>query len=141
MTTQDFSRKITICVRGDLPSWQVLNTVGHICAYFGNVLGDTFGTAPVFTTEDGFVLPRNSQLGIVILAAQEAQLADLIVRADEAYVHWMAFTRQMIDALDDNEIQTILAKTKRSELEYLGVGLLGEKNLLKDLTKNFHLWK
>lgn len=75
------------------------------------------------------------------LAETKEQLVDLIDQAEALAVDWMAFTREMIEAFDDDEIQTVLARTPKNKLEYLGVGLFGEKTVLKNLTREFRLWK
>ena len=49
--------------------------------------------------------------------------------------------REMIDFTDDNELQKALSKKAEAEIEYLGVGAFGENETLKQLTKNFSLWK
>ena len=108
--SQDFSRRISLVVWRDLPSWQVLNTVAHLAAYFGNQLGDQFGTGKVFSTKDGGQLPRNSQFAIIILAASSDQLPDFTERVRSAVdVLAMYFTREMIESTDDSEITTQLA--------------------------------
>ncbi len=64
---QDFTKRISIVVDKNLPNWQVLNTVGHISAYFGNKLASEFGTGDYFVTKDGINLPRNTQYPIIVL--------------------------------------------------------------------------
>jgi hypothetical protein len=138
---QDFSKKISIAVRQDLPNWQVLNTVVHISAYFGNQLGEQFGTGDYFTTQDNFQLPRNTQYPIVALAASKDDLRQLLVAAQAHKVAWMAFIREMIETSDDAKIQSIVSGKLADDVELLGVGLFGPNGVLKELTKNLRLWK
>jgi hypothetical protein len=137
---QDFSRQVSVCVRKDLPGWQSVNAVAHLSAYFGNLLKDDFSTDRWFSTKDAFQMPRNSQFGIVVLEAERQGLSKLVVEAEERGVAWMGFTKEMIDLADDEQIQAALAATDASEVEYLGVGVFGEKPALKALTKRFKLW-
>ena len=138
---QDFSRKITICVRRDIPEWQILNAVAHIAAYFGNLIKDDFGTDEHFVTQDDFKMPRNSQYAIVVLEAQKDDLVKLIATAKNKNVEWMGFTQSMIDYLDDNELQKDFSETHSDNVDYLGIGLFGDKDELRDMTKHLKLWK
>lgn len=138
---QDFDHRISIVVNKELPSWQVLNTVAHVSAYFGNKLGDKFGTGEFFTTRDGVDYPRNSQYAIIVLAAKPDQLPALAeaVRAAND-VQSMYFIREMIETTDDQEIIDALQNKDASGVELLGVGVFGENARLKELTKQFRLW-
>lgn len=138
---QDFNRKITICVRKDLPEWQVLNTVAHISGYLSNKMGKSFATGDFFTTADGINIPRNSQYGMVILEATEQKLKNLLTKASTSDVRVMPYIRQMIDHGDDSELEKEIAQLQFSELEYLGVGLFGNKDAVQALTKNYRLWR
>ncbi|OGE83720.1 MAG: hypothetical protein A3B23_01995 [Candidatus Colwellbacteria bacterium RIFCSPLOWO2_01_FULL_48_10] len=138
---QDFNRKISIIVRNDLPHWQVLNTVAHVSAYFGNKVGVGFGTGEFFITKDGVQYPRNTQYAIVVLSAKPEQMADCMKEVRGSGMESMAFIREMIDATDDTEIQTILSAKEDKDVEYLGIGIFGDKDEIKILTKKFSLWK
>ncbi len=87
---QDFNRRISIVTDRELPAWQVLNTVAHISAYFGNKMGEQFDTG--------------------------------------------------IETTDDNDIALRLSNKKLNDIEYLGVGVFGDSQRLKSLTKGFRLW-
>ena len=75
--TQDFSNKIVTVVRKDLEPWQVLNTVAHISAYFGNQLKENFDTGESFVSKSNTAHPRNSQYAIVVLNADKKELYPL----------------------------------------------------------------
>jgi hypothetical protein len=139
--TQDFENKISICIRKDLPEWQLLNTAAHIAAYFGNQLSDKFGTGDYFVTSDKVELPRNTQYGIAMLRADKKDLRRVTRRAYEAGVQWMGFTQEMLDLLDDNELQTAISKKTADEIEYLGIGLYGSREVLESVTKGVQAWK
>jgi hypothetical protein len=139
--TQDFENKISVCIRKDLPEWQQLNAAAHIAAYFGNQLGNKFGTGAYFVTSDQVKIPRNTQYGIVMLRADNKDLRRVTRRATEADVQWMGFTQDMLDLLDDNELQTAIGKKTSDEIEYLGVGLYGSRVILEGVTKGIQAWK
>lgn len=139
--TQDFNQRISVVINRELPSWQVLNTVAHISAYFGNKLGAEFNTGESFTSQDGVLFPRNSQYAIIALSANPDQLPTFAeaVRAAED-VKSMFFIREMIETTSDEEIVGMLSNKNGSEVELLGVGIFGENQRVKELTKQFKLW-
>ena len=47
----------------------------------------------------------------------------------------------MLDFSDDAELQMALSKKAESEVEYLGIGMFGDNQEVKQLTKGFSLWK
>jgi hypothetical protein len=138
---QDFSKKIVIVIREDLPSWQVLNTVAHISAYLGNRIKEGFDTGEHFVTSDGAKHPRNSQYAIVALSAKSSQLPSLMTEVRKAQLPYLGFIREMIETTNDTEIEALLAKKEDKDIEYLGIGMFGEQDQIKALTKKFSLWK
>ncbi len=140
-TVQDFSKKLSIVVRKDLEPWQVLNTVAHISAYLGNKLGNDFGTGEYFVTKDGAKHPRNSQYAIVVLSGEQVDLYPLILEARKQNLFHINFLREMLETTNDAEIEQLVGSKTDESLEYLGVGVFGDKDLLKTLTKKLSLWK
>lgn len=139
---QDFSRKISIVVDRNLPSWQVLNTVAHVSAYFGNKMTEPFDTGEFFTSQDGINLPRNTQYPIIVLSANSSeQLRDFAAKVrGEDSVQSMFFIKEMIETSDDKEITQLVGGQDEKEIIYLGVGVFGENGILKRLTSEFKLW-
>lgn len=141
MKVQDFSKKFVIVVNRELPSWQILNTVTHIAAYLGNKMQDRFDTGEHFVTKDGQKLPRNSQYPIIILSAKPALLPGLVEKVRTTNLLHLGFYREMIETNDDSELETLTKSKDHSTLEYLGVGVFGEKEIIDTLTKKFSLWR
>jgi hypothetical protein len=138
---QDFSKKMVIVVRNDLPSWQVLNTVAHASAYLGNKMKEPFDTGASFFSKDGVDHPRNSQFPIVALSAKPGQMTGLMEQVRASGLLYLGFVREMIETTDDAELETRLAAKDDKDMEYLGIGLFGENDKVKALTKKFSLWK
>jgi lysyl-tRNA synthetase class 2 len=138
---QDFDNRIIVVVNKDLPSWQMANTVAHVSAYLGNKLEEKFGTGENFVTQDGKNHPRNSQYAIVILAANPGQMSNFMGKVRETGLLYHGFIREMIETTNDAEIEKILADKKDDQIEYLGIGVYGDNETLKDITKKFSLWK
>lgn len=129
-------------VRKDLEGWQAANTIAHISAYVGNKLGGDFDTGDFFITKDSVNFPRNSQYPIIIKSSDDSvSLKELFEQAQKADLLHLGFIREMIDSSDDSEIEVALARKKSEDVELLGVGVFGENDEIKALTKRFSLWK
>ncbi len=138
---QDFLKKVAIVVRKDLPQWQVLNAIAHTSAYAGNVMNTSFGTGDFFITKDKVAYPRNSQYPFIILTATHKDLQALLPVVRVARLPYLCFFREMIETNDDSEIEKILMAKEAKDLEYLGIGIFGEKEKVSELTKKFSLYK
>ncbi len=139
--TQDFSRRFAIVVNKDLESWQVLNTVSHIAAYLGNKLHVPFDTGTCFTTKDGKDHPRNSQYPIVTFSAKASELKEFMETVRASGLPYLGFFREMIETTDDGEIEKIFSEKMDDDVEYYGIGVFGENEIVKPLVKKFSLWK
>ncbi len=138
---QDFSKRMAIVVRGDLPSWQAMNAVAHISAYLGNKVKEPFDTGENFETKDGVKHPRNSQYAIIVLKGEAKDLTGFMGEVRASGLPYLGFIREMIETTDDAEIVQGLSGKDDAEIEYLGIGLFGTNEVLKMLTKKFSLWK
>ncbi len=139
--SQDFTKKMAIVVRNDLESWQVLNTVAHCSAFLGNKIKESFDTGEPFLTSDNKPFPRNSQYPIVSLSAKAGQLPALLEQTRASGLLYIAFIREMIDTTVDQEIIDGLKNKTEAQTELLGIGIFGENEAVKTLTKKFSLWK
>ena len=142
MSEQDFSRRLMIVVRKDLPGWQAANTVAHVSAYVGNKLGESFGTGKYFHTSDTVEFPRNAQYPIIIKRANSnEQLQNLHEKVRASGLVHIGFVREMIDYTNDTELQKALERKTAAEVELLGVGVFGPNEEVNTLTKKFGLWE
>ena len=138
---QDFSKKMSIVLRDDLASWQLTNTVGHIAAYLGNKMSEPFDTGANFVSKDGINFPRNYQFAVVVLSATPNDLKKLAAKLYNSDLCWIAYTQEMIDLIDDNELVQALSLVPADEMNILGIGVFADKDKLKELTGRLHLWK
>jgi len=141
MREQDFSKRVSIVVRDDLEEWQVLNTVAHVSAYFGNKLGAHFDTGDCFTTADDICLPRNTQYPIIVLSGKSDQLGNLARTVRTPDLQSMFFISEMVETSNDSDIAVSVRLKQESEIDYLGVGVFGDNQIVKKLTGQFGLWK
>jgi len=138
---QDFNHRISIVINRELPSWQILNTVAHISAYFGHKLDSRFGTGEYLESKDGVHLPRNSQFPFIALSASLNELFAFAKKVrGETDIQSMFFTREMIETTNDHDLANAISQKNVDEIELCGVGIFGENKRVKALTRDFKLW-
>jgi hypothetical protein len=138
---QDFSRKISIVVDKTLPNWQVLNTVAHISANFGNALQDNFSTGEAFITQNNIKVPRNTQYPIIVLQSDHSSLQEFAIECQQSEdIEVMYFIKEMIETSNDNAINNSVKQKDFAEIEFLGVGIFGKNEIVKKQTNQFELW-
>ncbi len=138
---QDFSRKMVLVIREDMESWKLTNTVAHIAAFLGNKMDQPFDTGDRFISRDGFELPRNSQYPIVTLKAPEKDLLILAQKLRTSGLTWIAYTQDMVDLTNDQDLEQRINSKEFEKLSVLGIGAFGTKQDLKQFTNDFPLWK
>lgn len=138
---QDFSKRIVVVMNKELPTWQALNTLGHISAYMGNKMDQAFDTGEFFVTKDNEKFPRNTQYPIIAVSAKSGQLQNLLEKVKASGLLYHAFIREMIETTNDKEIETTLGSKNSSEIELLGIGIFGTNEEVEKLTKNYSVWK
>ncbi len=138
---QDFSRKMVLVIREDMESWKLTNTVAHIAAFLGNKMDQPFDTGNRFISRDGFELPRNSQYPIVTLKAPEKDLLMLARKLRASGLTWIAYTQDMVDLTNDQDLEQRINSKEFEKLSVLGIGAFGTKQDLKQFTNDFPLWK
>ena len=138
---QDFSKKIAIILNKDIEQWQVMNALAQMSAYIGNKIKEGFSTGENFVTKDDVQYPRNSQYPIITLGAEYKEIISLVKKVRESGLLFHVFIREMIETTDDEKIIKILSEKEEGKVEYLGVGIFGEKEKVTALTQNLKLWK
>jgi lysyl-tRNA synthetase class 2 len=137
---QNFEKKMVMVVEKELGEWKLLNALSHMAAFIGNKMPDTFDTGTYFVTKDGVKLPRNSQFPIVVLSATKSQIRDLTEQAQKQGVLEITFTKDMIETTDDKKLEKMIGEQASDHLDYLGIGLFGQKSQLDEITKGLNLW-
>lgn len=141
MIDQDFTKKMTVVLDKTLESWKLLNTVGHIAAFLGNKMDGKFDTGESFETKDGVSYPRNSQYPLIALSATQEELKDLMARVRESGMLYVAYIPEMVEYTDDERLIEKVSQKTDAEIELLGIGVFGDNDQVKNLTKDFKLWR
>lgn len=141
MIKQDFTKRMTIVVDKVVRDWKLLNTVGHIAAFLGNKMDGEFTTGDYFETKDKVKYFRNCQYPIIVLSAAREKLRILLKNIKDTKLLYVVYIPEMVEYTDDEKLMNKVSKKLDKELEYLGIGLFGDNEKIKELTKEFSLWK
>jgi len=141
MIDQDLTKRMTVVLDNKLESWKLLNTVGHIAAFLGNKMDGKFDTGEFFETKDGVSYPRNSQYPLIALTASQDELKKFMGQVRESNMLYVAYIPEMVEYTDDERLIEKVSQKEDSEIELLGVGVFGDNDQVKELTKGFKLWR
>ena len=137
---QDFSQKMVIVIDQDLPSWQVMNTSGHLAAFLGNKMKAPFDTGKFFLTKDEVPLPRNSQYAVITLSAKKVELKKLLADVQKSGLLYLAYIPEMMQTTDDKKLENIVKLKDLDDIEVVGVSIFGPVEKVEQLTSKFTLW-
>src|SRR3989338_4128539 len=127
---------VAVINRTGLESWQVLNTIAHLCAELGIREGKSLLYQDSFATADGTHIPLNIQHPIMLKETDSTEkLRKLLQTAQAQGLQVAAFTRDMIETTNDKKIIENAAKTNLDSVEFLGILVLGPSSTIESLTK------
>ena len=127
-----------------LEKWQTLNTVGHLSAEFAGKVSK--GTDLFFTdtidTKDHTKINLNIQHAIVIKQVEATKdIFTLMEKAKENNIEVYAFTREMLNTTNDKKVIEQTKEKNFRDIEFLGVLIFGEKEMIDNLTEGCELYK
>ncbi|MEZ9927116.1 DUF2000 domain-containing protein [Vibrio breoganii] len=118
-----------------------LNVLGHLSVGLSNLLEDSEGQYVDYQGMDGNVHPSLSHYPFIVLKADNSnKLRKVRDEAISRNIKFTDFTSSMIEG-GSVEQQQRTKETKEADLEYLGVCLFGDTDVLREITKKFSLYK
>lgn len=145
---QDVKNKktmITIAVlnkEARLEPWQELNTIAHLNAAFGARVGrkDLFYRDTIIS-KDNQQIKLNIKNAIMIKIAPSGKiLRELLAKAKKEKLEVDELTREMIETTNDKKVIEITASKNFDEIEYLGILIYGQKDVVENLTDDLKLY-
>lgn len=125
-----------------LKAWEELNTVAHLNAAFGARMGKQLFHQDTIATKDGEEIKLNIQHAIIIKETNDKKdIKKLINEAKDNKLEITVFTREMLVSTDDKKIIEWTKNIKADEIEYLGVLVFGNKQIIDKLSEKFELYK
>lgn len=138
----DLTHKFVAVLNKKIPVGNLMNALAHmsagLSASYPNIPEMRFDT---YTDKDGNDHKSISDHAFVILAADNSnQIRTLRKNLIENNIHFVDFADTMtIGTYLEQQERT--RQTPEEQLEYYGICMFGDKDLLSSLTKKFSLWK
>jgi hypothetical protein len=135
-------KKIAIVLIDGLLNWQAMNAACHLCLSIGHYSeNQIMGKHPVLD-KTGVAHMGISKYPIVVLKAKNQESIQKLlheVRQNSGLI-FADFPREMLETYTDEQMVGAIAQLPESEIEYLGVAILGPADDLKRLTSKINLW-
>lgn len=138
----ELTHKFVAVLNKKIPVSNLLNALGHMAVG----LSDSYSNKEEmrfdnYIDKDEGVHKSISDNGFIILQADNSnQIRNLRNECIKSGVHFVDFTSTMtVGTYKEQHERTKL--TPESELEYYGIAMFGNKEILNPLTKKFSLWR
>jgi hypothetical protein len=139
----DYSEKKTVIVLSTAIEIGVaLNVVGHLCVSLGARVGSEVMGREQLTDASGIAHRGIAKYPIIITKVKPARLRQVIEEA-RAHPNLLLgdYPEEMLTTGHDDELAAEIAAKSEAALNYLGVALYGDANLITQLTGKFTLYK
>ncbi|SIO95802.1 hypothetical protein VSP9026_03554 [Vibrio spartinae] len=117
---------------------RTLNVLGHLSVGLSNQLDDSESQHVDYEDIDGNIHPSISHYPFIVLKTDSSnKLREEVINH---HLKFTDFTSSMIEGGSVEQQQTT-RETKEADLEYLGLCIFGDTEILRGLTKKFSLYK
>jgi len=136
----EFSKKLVAVLNEKVEIGRVMNALVHMSIGLGSNLQKDELRLTNYKDADGGSHDKISEMPFMILKANSNKIRALRKACIENNIQFADYTNTMIEGTFEDQIKRS-AQTKEEQLEYFGIVLFGDWNLVSELTKKFSLWK
>jgi hypothetical protein len=142
MTYNYKEKKIVAVLSSNLEIGIALNVIGHLAISIGAYSGEDLMGRPQLQDASGINHAGIAKYPFVITKTNPTKLRKLIVDARLKGGLLIAdYPEQMLATGHDDELSQALAVVKEDEINYLGVILYGNNDVVAELTGKLTLWR
>lgn len=133
--------KIVAVLNGKIEAGKAMNALAHMSIGLGGVLDSDSLRLTNYKDASGGDHKNISEMPFIILKSKNSnQIRTLRKAALNNSLSFTDFHDKMTIGTYPEQIEAS-SKTKEEDLEYFGIVLFGDGDLLRELTKKFSLWK
>lgn len=136
----EFSNKLVAVMNEKIEIGKVMNALAHISIGLGTTIQKEELRLTNYKDADGGNHDKISEMPFMILKANSNKIRGLRKASIENNIQFVDYTNTMVEGTFEDQIRRS-AQTKEEQLEYFGIVLFGDWNLVSDLTRKFSLWK
>ena len=137
---EGFSKKLVAVLNEKIDIGKVMNALAHMSIGLGaNVQKEELRLTD-YKDADGGNHDKISEMPFMILKANSNKIRSLRKACIENNIQFVDYTNTMTEGTFEDQIKRS-AQTKEEQLEYYGIVLFGDWNMVSELTRKFSLWK
>ena len=137
----NFPKKIVAVLNEKIETGKLMNALSHMVVGLGASIQNKEELRLMdYTDADGGKHPNISEMPFIVLKANSSKIRILRAAAINNHIQFTDFTNTMTVGTYEEQIEKT-KETKEQDLEYYGIILFGERQLVSELTKKFSLWK
>lgn len=136
-----FSNKLVAVLNEKIEIGKSMNALGHMTLGLGASIENKDELRFTnYKDKDGGNHDKISEMPFMILKANSNKIRMLRKAALENKIRFVDFTNTMTEGTYEDQIKRS-AETNEEQLEYYGIILFGQLELVSELTRKFSLWK
>ena len=135
-----FSKKLVAVLNEKIETGKLMNALSHMAVGLGGIQNKEELKLMDYMDADGGIHPNISEMPFIILKANSNKIRTLRTAAINNNIQFTDFTNTMTIGDYTEQIEKT-KETKEQDLEYYGIILFGDWELVSELTKKFSLWK
>lgn len=135
-----FDKKLVAVLNKSLEPGTAMNALSHASIALGAKLGRDPLHLVDYADADGGVYPTISSMPFIVLRATGGKIKTLDDAAKQHGIEYVTFTDAMTVGTWEEQLARSKA-TQREDLVFYGIVMLGESDIVTDLTKKFSLYR
>ncbi|PSV45234.1 DUF2000 domain-containing protein [Photobacterium indicum] len=140
-SSHDNEKQFVAILNKKIEQGRTLNVLSHLSVGISNVLEEGEAIFVDYQDLDNGIHPSLSHYPFIVLKSDNSnKIRKIREQAIEKGIKFTDFTHTMIEGGSTIQ-QQITSQTKEEDLEYLGICLFGDVNVIKSMTRKFSLYK
>ncbi|MDW9178597.1 DUF2000 domain-containing protein [Legionella pneumophila] len=140
MTEKPFKNKLVAVLNRRIEPSKVMNALAHMCIGLGSVIGTEALRLTDYRDANGGSHPYISEIPFIILCENSNKIRKLRQDALAKNILFNDFTDTMTVGTYQEQIERT-AQVKDNELDYYGIVLFGDWEVVTELTRKCSLWR
>ena len=137
----NFSKKLVAVLNEKIEAGKLMNALSHMAIGLGAAIQNKEELRLMsYMDADGGIHPNISEMPFIVLKTNSNKIRMLRSAAIENNIQFADFTNTMTVGTYVEQIEKT-KETGEQDLEYYGIILFGDLELVSELTKKFSLWK
>ena len=137
----NFSKKLVAVLNEKIENGKLMNALSHMSVGLGAAIQNKEELRLMdYTDADGGKHPNISEMPFIVLKTNSNKISMLRIAAIKNNIQFTDFTNTMTAGTYVEQIEKT-KETKEQDLEYYGIILFGDWELVSELTGKFSLWR